>query len=47
MEESWVSDRIDPLSAALTKMKLRAITNVALDAGGTWGVDFPAYEGLR
>ncbi len=46
MLEDWVSDRSDPLSVALTKMKLRAFTNVALDAGGRWAVDFPAYAGL-
>lgn len=34
------------MSVALTKMKLRAFTNVALDAGGKWAVDFPAYAGL-
>jgi len=27
-------------------MKLQALTNVALNAGGDWAIDFPAYEGL-
>ncbi len=46
MDEHWTSDRIDPLSAALTRMKLTAFTSVALDAGGEWAVDFPPYEGF-
>ena len=46
MVENFVSEGSDPLSVALTKMKLRAFTNVALDAGGKWAVDFPAYTGL-
>ncbi len=46
MDENRVSDASDPLSTALTKMKLKAFINVALDAGGTWAVDFPAYEGF-
>jgi hypothetical protein len=46
VNEHLVSDYLDPLSAALTKMKLRAFTSVALDAGGQWAVDFPAYEGF-
>ena len=46
MNEHLVSDHIDPLSAALTRMKLRAFTSVALDAGGQWAVDFPDYEGF-
>ena len=46
MEEDRVSETSDPLSTALTKMKLRAFINVALDAGGNWAVDFPAYEGF-
>jgi len=36
----------DPLSTALTTMKLRAYRNVALDAGGSWAIDFPPYEGF-
>jgi AraC-like DNA-binding protein len=36
----------DPLSTALTKMKLNASINVALDAGGNWAMDFPAYQGF-
>lgn len=35
-----------PLSTALTTMKLRAFINVALDAGGNWAIDFPAFEGF-
>lgn len=46
MDEDQVAGITDPLSAALTKMKLRAFINVALDAGGDWAVDFPAYEGF-
>jgi AraC-like DNA-binding protein len=34
----------DPLSDAFTKIKLQAFINVALDAGGKWAVDFPAYK---
>lgn len=36
----------DPLSTAMTKMKLRAFVDVALDAGGNWAVGFPAYDGF-
>lgn len=36
----------DPLSTALTTMKLNTFMRVALDAGGDWAVDFPAYEGF-
>ena len=46
MLESRPSDAIDPLSDALTRIRLRAFTNVALDAGSEWAVDFPAYEGF-
>jgi AraC-like DNA-binding protein len=44
--ESIPSAETDPLSTALTTMKLRAYINVALDAGGSWAIDFPAYEGF-
>jgi len=33
----------DPLSTALTAMKLKAFNHVALDAGGNWAIDFPSY----
>ena len=46
MHEDQLSRISDPLSAALTKMKLRAFVNVALDAGKDWAVDFPAYKGF-
>ena len=46
MNEDQISRISDPLSTALTKMKLRAFVNVALDAGRNWAVDFPAYEGF-
>ena len=46
MLESRPSDAIDPLSDALTRMSLRAFSNVALDAGGAWAMDFPRYEGF-
>lgn len=46
MNESSVLNINDPLSTALTTMKLRAYISVALDAGGDWAVDFPAYEGF-
>ena len=36
----------DPLSTALTMMKLHAFINVALDAGGNWAIDFPGYPGF-
>ena len=44
MNEDSVLNPCDPLSTALTTMKLRAFISVALDAGGDWAVDFPAYE---
>jgi hypothetical protein len=46
MVEMIVSTADDPLSSALTRMKLRALLHPALDAGGSWAVDFPAYDGL-
>ena len=46
MLESRHSEAADLLSDALTRVSLRAFINVALDAGGTWAVDFPAYEGF-
>ena len=46
MNEDTFATGNDPLSTALMKIKLRAFLNVALDAGGTWGVDFPALEGF-
>lgn len=46
MNEDSVLNTDDPLSTALTTMKLRAFISVALDAGGDWAVDFPAYEGF-
>ena len=46
MNEDIVLNTCDPLSTALTTMKLRAFVSVALDAGGDWAVDFPAYEGF-
>ncbi len=46
LDEDHVWNTSDPLSTALTKMKLRTFINVALDAGGNWAVDFPAYEGF-
>ena len=36
----------DPLSIAFETIKLTAFRNVALDAGGNWAIDFPAYEGF-
>ena len=46
LDEKLLLDTSDPLSAAMTKMRLRAFVNVALDAGGNWAIDFPAYEGF-
>ena len=46
MLENTLSSGSDSLSVALSKMKLRAFNNVALDAGGTWAIDFPAYDGF-
>jgi len=46
VNEDAVSATSDALSMALMKMKLRAFINVALDAGGDWAVDFPAFEGF-
>jgi AraC-like DNA-binding protein len=46
MDEDTFVAANDPLSTALMKIKLRAFLNVALDAGGTWGIDFPALDGF-
>jgi AraC-like DNA-binding protein len=46
MLEHRPSQKIDALSSALTKIQLSVLTNVALDAGGSWAIDFPAYEGF-
>ncbi len=46
MLEDTLSSTNDSLSTALSKMKLRAFNNVALDAGGDWAIDFPAYDGF-
>ena len=43
MIEQVPSATCDPLSTALTAMKLKAFNHVALDAGGNWAIDFPAY----
>jgi AraC-like DNA-binding protein len=44
--EDIPSENLDPLSTALTMMKLRAYIHVALDAGGSYAIDFQAYEGF-
>jgi AraC-like DNA-binding protein len=41
------SDAEDVLSATLSKMKLKALSAMALDAGGRWAVEFPAVDVLR
>lgn len=41
------ADADDVLSATLSKMKLKALTAVALDAGGRWAVEYPALDILR
>jgi AraC-like DNA-binding protein len=46
MIETIPSSVCDPLSTALTRMKLRAFIHVALDAGGAWAIDFPPYAGF-
>ena len=46
MLEKRPSEATDPLSDALARISLRAFLNVALDAGGAWAMDFPAYEGF-
>lgn len=46
MNEDTMSVASDALSAALMKIKLRALISVALDAGGNWGIDFPALDGF-
>lgn len=46
MLETRPSEAIDPLSDALTRISLRALINVALDASEEWAIDFPAYEGF-
>jgi AraC-like DNA-binding protein len=46
MDERMVSTDVDALSTALMRIKLRAFVNLTLDAGGQWGVDFPAIDGL-
>jgi len=45
IEAKPTEDR-DPLSMALTTIKLKAYIRVALDAGGNWAIDFKAYEGF-
>jgi AraC-like DNA-binding protein len=37
----------DPLANALMKMKLKGFVSGALDIGGNWAVDFPAWDGFR
>ena len=39
--------KIDALSDALMKMKLKTIVSGGLDAGGKWAIDCPAYAGLK
>ncbi len=46
VDEDNVLNTHDPLSTALMTIKLRAFLSVALDTGGDWAVDFPAYEGF-
>lgn len=46
MNEDSLLNTSDPLSTALTTIKLQAFMSVALDAGREWAVDFPAYEGF-
>ncbi len=46
MLDAILSTDRDPLSTALTTMKLRAFRNVALNAGGSWAIDFPPYDGF-
>ena len=46
MNEDTLSDGSDSLSTALMRMKLRALVNVTLDAGGSWAIDFPGSEGI-
>lgn len=46
MLDAILSAERDPLSTALATIKLRAYRNVALDAGGSWAIDFPSYEGF-
>jgi AraC-like DNA-binding protein len=41
------SDAEDVLSATLSKMKLSALNTAALDAGGRWAIEFPAFDVLR
>ena len=46
MLEDTLSSTSDSLSTAMSKIKLRAFNHVALDAGGDWAIDFPAYDGF-
>jgi AraC-like DNA-binding protein len=46
MLEDTSSTLSDPLSSALTRMKIHGLINVALDAAGHWAVDFPPYQGF-
>jgi AraC-like DNA-binding protein len=41
------TDDEDVLSATLGKMKLKALTAAALDCGGRWAIEFPAFDLLR
>jgi AraC-like DNA-binding protein len=41
------TDDEDVLSATLSKMKLKALTAAALDCGGRWAIEFPAFDVLR
>jgi AraC-like DNA-binding protein len=41
------SEADDVLSATLSKMKLKALTAVTLDAGGRWAIEYPALDVLR
>lgn len=39
--------KIDTLSQALMRTKLNAFVSKAIDAGGSWAIEFPSYEGIK
>jgi AraC-like DNA-binding protein len=41
------SDADDVLSATLAKLRLKALSTTALDAGGRWAIELPAVDVLR
>ena len=38
---------MDPLSDVLSLLKLRTYAAAGLDAGGSWSLQYPKYEGIK